>query len=67
MQNRIDWRQPAIKRWAFVPLLALVCAVVGTAIIDGEGSSWGIGTVAGLLIAIPLAVMIDRRRRTTRR
>jgi hypothetical protein len=67
MLNKVSWPQSTIKRWAFVPLLALVCAILGTAIIGGQGSGWGIGTAVGLLVAIPVAVMIDTRRRARRR
>ena len=51
-----------IKRFAFWPLLALVCASVASAVADPDRGSTG-GTVVGLALSIPLAYLIDRRRR----
>lgn len=53
---------PALKRWSFLPLLLLVCAVLGTTLVSGENGGLGLGTLAGAAAAVVIAVLIDRRR-----
>jgi hypothetical protein len=51
-----------VKRWAFYPLLFLLCVAAGNALIDKNHPSltgWAIGVAA----SIPLAVIWDGRRR----
>lgn len=50
-----------IKRFAFWPLLALVCMVAVSATTDPHDGTT-LGTFAGFLLSIPLAYVIDRRR-----
>lgn len=52
-----------VKRWAFVPLLVLVLVVLGGSIASKTGHSLTTGNIAGLIAAIPLAVVIAHRRR----
>jgi hypothetical protein len=50
-----------LKRWAFVPLLALVCMLVVGRLLFGSDTST-LHAMYGLLIVPPLAFLIDRRR-----
>jgi hypothetical protein len=51
-----------IKRWAFWPVLALVCMTLcSMALNPGHGSLTGVWI--GLGVSVVLAVLIDRRRR----
>jgi hypothetical protein len=59
--------EPRMKRWAFTPLLFLICAAAGTAVINGPQSGPNTGTVVGIAAAFPLAILFDYRRRTHRR
>jgi membrane associated rhomboid family serine protease len=51
-----------VKRWAFWPLLALVCIAAASAALNGKLGSIG-GTLVGMALSVPLAVLIERRRR----
>jgi hypothetical protein len=51
-----------VKRWAFVPLLVPVCAIVGGSLASGGGHSETAGNIVGILVALPAALLIDRRR-----
>ena len=50
-----------IKRFAFWPLLALVSMGLGSAPANPDHGSTA-GTLVGLAISVPLAVLVDRRR-----
>jgi membrane associated rhomboid family serine protease len=50
-----------IKRWAFWPLLALLCMAAASAVLNAEHGSIE-GTLVGLALSVPLAILIDRRR-----
>lgn len=51
-----------VKRWAFVPLLVLVCVTVASAVSNPAHGSIA-GSVVGLVLSVPIALLIDRRRR----
>jgi hypothetical protein len=51
-----------IKRWAFWPLLALVCMSLGSMAVDPDDGS-AMGGWIGLGCSLILAVWIDRKRR----
>jgi hypothetical protein len=50
-----------VKRFAFWPLLAIVCMTLASAVSDPEFGS-AAGTLVGLGVSLPIAVVIDRRR-----
>lgn len=52
-----------VKRWAFVPLLLLVGAVIGGAIANSGRDSRTLGNLLGVVVALLVAVAIDWRRR----
>jgi hypothetical protein len=51
-----------LRRWAFVPLLALLCMIIAGGAAFGSNASM-LEATSGLLIVPPLAFLIDRRRR----
>jgi hypothetical protein len=53
-----------VKRWAFVPLLLIVLAMVGGIIAQNSGHGLTAGNVAGVVVAVPAAIVIARRRRS---
>jgi len=52
-----------VKRWAFLPLLAIVLAAIGGGVAAKQGHSLLIGNVIGLVVAVPIGFVIARRRR----
>jgi hypothetical protein len=48
-----------IRRWAFWPLLALLCMAAASAALNAEHGSIE-GTLVGLALSVPLAILIDR-------
>jgi len=56
---------PLIKRWAFYPLLAVVCVVLGASV-GGRHHEAGIGTLLGLAASLAFALVVDRRRQRRR-
>ena len=55
-----------VKRWAFVPLLVIVLAVIGGSVARSGGHSLTLGNVIGVVVAVPVALYVDRRRRQHR-
>ncbi|MDT4938599.1 MAG: hypothetical protein QOG80_2270 [Pseudonocardiales bacterium] len=55
-----------LKRWAFVPLLALLYVIAAGATVFGGSNVSIVEAMSGLLIVPPLAFLIDRRRRHPR-
>ena len=51
-----------IKRWAFYPLLFLICVAGGNAAVDPYNPSL-LGWAIGIAASVPLAVLWDQRRR----
>ena len=56
----------SVKRWAFVPLLAIVMAVLGGMLAQNGGHSLTAGNIVGLIASVPVAFVIERRRRRRR-
>jgi hypothetical protein len=54
-----------VKRWAFVPLLLLVSALLACRLVD-HGRATALGVGIGLVASVPLAVLVDRRRNRRR-
>jgi hypothetical protein len=54
-----------IKRWAFVPLLTLACVLVACHEVN-RNSATLLGVTIGLAVALPLALLVDRRRQRLR-
>ena len=54
-----------IKRFAFWPLLALIAMTIASAASNPVNGSTA-GQVVGLTASVPLAFLIDRRRRRAR-
>lgn len=56
----------AVKRWAFLPLLLVICLTVGVAVAN-PGKATLSGIAIGLVLTVVFAVVWDRRRRHTDR
>jgi hypothetical protein len=50
-----------VKRFAFWPLLAIVSMTVASAVSNPDHGS-AMGTLVGLVVSLPIAIVIDRRR-----
>jgi hypothetical protein len=51
-----------VKRFAFWPLFAIVCMVVVSAVSNPDHGSVT-GSVVGLALSVPVALVVDGRRR----
>ena len=54
-----------IKRWAFLPLLVLICVKVGVDLVYPNKPTW-LGLLIGLLLTVVLGFVWDRRRQAQR-